>query len=223
LNELNKNNDLILDIFDPRIRLKGMIDLEAFIKEYDFAGCVVLLAGSREILPMEEEKLRKLGKLLAERSNHMTFRSGNADGADQFFTQGVGEVDKSRIEVFTPYATHKQGNRRGYNAFSLEEVDVVNEPTLVEQAKENKNTKYGVEQYVKGASKGKTVANGALILRSTLMVTGASNPFVQSANFAIFYVDKTSVKSGGTGHTIQVCKNLNVPHIDQDTWFSWLE
>lgn len=99
----------------------------------------------------------------------------------------------------------------------------MNEPTLVEQAKENKNTKYGVAQYVNGAKKGKTVANGALILRSTLMVTGASNPYVQAANFAIFYVDKTSVKARETGHTIQVCKHLNVPHIDQDTWFSWLD
>lgn len=37
----------------------------------------------------------------------MTFRSGNAEGADQLFTQGVGEVDKKRIELFTPHATHQ--------------------------------------------------------------------------------------------------------------------
>jgi hypothetical protein len=221
--ELNKNNHFILDIFDPINRLMSMIDLDAFIKEYDFTGCVVLLVGSREVDRMEQEKLRRLGKLLAERTKHMTFRSGNADGADQLFTQGVGEVDKNRIEVFTPYATHKQGNRRGYNAFSLEEVDVVNEPTLVEQAKENKKTKTGVDQYIKGAPNGREVANGALILRSTLMVTGASNSNVQPANFAIFYVDKTAVKPGGTGHTIHVCKNLNVQYIDQDTWFSWVD
>lgn len=32
----------------------------------------------------------------------------------------------------------KQGIRRGCNAFSLEKVHVVNEPTMLEQAKENK-------------------------------------------------------------------------------------
>jgi hypothetical protein len=56
---------------------------------------------------MEEEKLRKSGELLAERSKYMTFRSGNADGADQLLRKALEKLIKTRIELFTPHATHQ--------------------------------------------------------------------------------------------------------------------
>lgn len=37
--------------------------------------------------------------------------------------------------------------------------------------------------------------------------------------------DKTNsvvLLEGGTGHTINTCKELNVPVIDQIIWFGWL-
>jgi len=200
-----------------------MLDLDTFLQTYDRAGTVVVLAGSRKVAPEDQSKLRRLGKLLTERSQHITFRSGNADGADQFFTQGVGDIDSKRIEIFIPYSAHRPENRNGYNAFSLDQVDVVNEPTLVEQAMENTGTRYGVQQVVNGAPPSMQRSYGELILRSTLMVTGADNPPVKPANFAIFYVDRKAKKPGGTGHTKHVCENMNVEHIDQDVWFSWLK
>jgi hypothetical protein len=220
---LNKNNHLILDIFDLFYRWAIMIDLDTFLKTYDRVGNIVLLAGSRKVAAEDEIKLRKLGNLLTERSQFITFRSGNAEGADQFFTLGVGDIDPKRIEIFIPYPTHRPENRVGYDAFSLDQVDVVNEPTLIEQAMENRGTRYGVQQVVKGAHQSAQRAYGELILRSTLMVTGAQHPPVKPANFAIFYVDRTSKKPGGTGHTMQVCENMNVVHVDQDIWISWLE
>jgi hypothetical protein len=53
------------------------------------------------------------------------------------------------------------------------------------------------------------------------MVTGSQQ--LKPANFAIFYKDFSSDKPGGTGHTIKVCEQMFVEHIDQGTWFSWLD
>lgn len=58
--------------------------LQDFIEKYDFQGSIVLLEGKRDVRPDDEEKLRNIGKILASRTNHIVFRSGNADGSDGF-------------------------------------------------------------------------------------------------------------------------------------------
>jgi len=45
---------------------------------------------------------------------------------------------------------------------------------------------------------------------------------VQPSSFGIFYDDLSDMMSGGTGHTINVCKVNNIPFIDQHTWLNWL-
>ncbi|MFN5633205.1 MAG: hypothetical protein ACK49D_00895 [Flavobacteriia bacterium] len=198
-----------------------MLDLDAFLEKYDVAGSIILLAGSRKVAPDDREKLRNLGRLLAKRSKELIFRSGNANGSDTFFVEGVGDVDRSRVEIILPYPTHQPQNRVGYDSLSIDQVDVLNEPTLLEQAKMHSGARYGIEQYLGGQTNGDKIATAKLILRSTLMVTGAEK--VKPANFAIFYVDKTTTKPGGTGHTIRVCEQMHVDYLDQDTWFSWLD
>jgi hypothetical protein len=39
------------------------------------------------------------------------FSSGNADGADTAFSQGVMDVAPERMEIIAPYATHRQKHR----------------------------------------------------------------------------------------------------------------
>lgn len=201
--------------------MSGMLDLDAFLEKYDIAGGVVLLAGSRKVAHEDQKKLRKLGSLLARRSKELIFRSGNANGSDTLFIEGVGEVAPARVEIILPYPTHQPQNRVGYDSFSLDQVDVLNEPTLLEQAKMHAGARFGIEQYLGGQTNGDKIATAKLILRSTLMVTGAEN--VKPANFAFFYVDKTATKPGGTGHTMRVCEQMHVEYLDQNTWFSWLD
>ena len=198
-----------------------MLDLDTFLETYDIAGSIVLLAGSRNVAPMDQQKLRDLGKLLAKRSKQIVFRSGNADGADSFFIHGVGEVDPSRIEIIVPDPKHRPKNRVAYASFSLDQVDLLQEPNLVEQAKRTTGARYGIERYLGGETSGGKIVSAKYILRSTLMVTGSQQ--LNPANFAIFYIDFSSDKLGGTGHTIKVCEQMNVEHIDQCTWFSWLD
>ena len=64
-----------------------------FIEQYDKDSCIVLLEGKRNILDTDKEKLTTLGKLLAINTQKMTFRSGNADGADYYFSLGVASVN----------------------------------------------------------------------------------------------------------------------------------
>lgn len=73
------------------------MNLTEFIEKYDFKGSIVLLEGKRDVLPEDEAQLIALGKLLTERTQHILFRSGNASGADEFFSKGVAAVNSARL------------------------------------------------------------------------------------------------------------------------------
>jgi hypothetical protein len=77
-----------------------------FIEKFDQPGSIDLLEGKRIVKPDDEDKLILVGKMLAENSKHITFRSGNAKGADELFSKGVCSVDASRLEVITPFTDH---------------------------------------------------------------------------------------------------------------------
>ncbi|MBK8701150.1 MAG: hypothetical protein IPN29_17075 [Saprospiraceae bacterium] len=67
--------------------------LSTFLSQYDTPGSIGLLEGKRNVLEADKEKLVSLGKLITLKSRHITFRSGNAGGADEYFSAGVAEVD----------------------------------------------------------------------------------------------------------------------------------
>ena len=48
-------------------------------------------------------------------------------------------------------------------------------------------------------------------MRDTLKVSGAEEPELNKAVFGIFYVNPADPLKGGTGHTIRVCRTLDVP------------
>jgi hypothetical protein len=70
-----------------------------FIKQFDKDNSIVLLEGKRNVLDVDKEKLIALGKLLASKTVKMIFRSGNAIGSDQFFSEGVASIDNKRLQV----------------------------------------------------------------------------------------------------------------------------
>ena len=81
---------------------------EEFLGQYDHEGAVILLEGKREIPEKEKDKLVALGRLLALKTSRMTFRSGNAPGADYLFSLGTVEVTKERLQVIVPYSEHRK-------------------------------------------------------------------------------------------------------------------
>lgn len=193
--------------------------LKEFIKQFDNENAIVLLEGKRNVLVEDQEKLFALGKLLASRTEKMTFRSGNADGADQFFSDGVTSVNHKRLQVITPYSGHRKKTNNAYKTFSLDDIDMVAEPEVVYQSKSNKKMEKLIDQFVAG-DKNRFSIKAAYIIRDTIKAIGteAINP----ATFGIFYDDLNNRMAGGTGHTMKICEQNNIPIIDQGVWFNWL-
>jgi len=193
--------------------------LETFIRLYDQTDAVVLLEGKRDVLEADKAKLIALGQLLASRTRQMIFRSGNADGADQFFSEGVSSVDAKRLQVITPYTGHRQKTNLAYETFNLDDINIAAEPEVVYQSKGNKKMEKLIDQYVSG-DKNQYSIKAAYIIRDTIKAIGTDQ--IKPASFGIFYDDLAQPKSGGTGHTMKVCEQNNIPVIDQEVWFKWL-
>jgi hypothetical protein len=193
--------------------------LNEFIEQFDTDDSIVLLEGKREVLPSETNSLFQLGKILAAKTGKIKFRSGNALGADYYFSMGVVSVDSTRLEVITPYAKHRQKTNVACETIALDDINIAAEPEVIYQSKANKKTEKLIDLYVSG-HKDKYTIKAAYILRDTIKVLGADH--IKPANFGIFYDDLNKPKTGGTGHTMSVCERQGIPVIDQKTWFQWL-
>jgi hypothetical protein len=194
--------------------------LNEFINRYDTDDAIVLLEGKRHVLEADEAKLRALGTLLASRTSKILFRSGNAEGADQFFSEGVAAVDRQRLQVITPYAQHRKKSNQAYETISLEQIDIANEPEVFFHSKGNKKTEKLVDRFVAGEKNQYTI-KAAYIIRDTVKALGTRE--IKPATFGIFYDDLNDPKTGGTGHTMNVCEKNGIPVVDQRVWFGWLE
>lgn len=194
--------------------------LNEFIEQHDFEGAVVLLEGKREVAEEDQQKLFELGKLLASKTSKMIFRSGNAKGSDQFFSDGVAEVDNIRLQVITPYDNHRKKTNRAYETISMDNINLATEPDLIYQSKANKKMEKLIDQYAAG-DRGPYSIKAAYIIRDTVKAIGTET--IPPATFGIFYDDLKQPKSGGTGHTMQICEQNGIPIIDQSVWMKWLE
>lgn len=190
-----------------------------FIEKYDVPGSLILLEGKRKVREQDMEKLTAIGMLLASRSTHMIFRSGNAGGSDELFAAGVSSVNSNRMEVVTPYTGHRSVANKSYKTFALDSLNLAAEPEVVRYSKTNKKTEHLIGKYVAG-ERDRFAIKAAYIIRDTIKVIGASG--ISRASFGIFYDDLSDPRSGGTGHTMNVCTLNKVPFVDQRTWFQWL-
>jgi len=190
-----------------------------FISKFDFDNSVVLLEGKRNVLEADKEKLTALGKLLAQKTEKIIFRSGNADGSDLYFSNGVTSVDNKRLQVITPYSDHRKKTNQAYDTISLDDIDIASAPDVIFQSKSNKKTEKLIDKFVSG-DKDRFTIKAAYIIRDTIKVIGTET--IKPATFGIFYDDLSNPLTGGTGHTMHVCKQNNIPYINQEVWFKWL-
>ena len=196
------------------------MELAGFLEKYDREGMVVLLEGKRSVFKEDESRLIALGTRVATRSAFIVFRSGNASGADAFFSQGVSAVDLARLQVVVPYSGHRNAGNVAGHTFSLDGIDLAREPEVVYESRQHAKTKALVDRYVAG-DRDRYAVKAAYILRDTVKVLGAAG--ISPAGFAFFYDDLHAPESGGTGHTMQVCRRNNVPFVDQRVWFDWVK
>jgi hypothetical protein len=149
----------------------------------------------------------------------MTFRSGNAEGSDQLFSDGVTEADNKRLQVIIPYSGHRQKTNKAYETISLDKIKIAAEPELVYQSKSNKKMEKLIDQFISG-DKNRFTIKAAYIIRDTIKAIGTDE--IKPASFGIFYDDLDNPMAGGTGHTMKICEQNNIPLIDQKIWFKWL-
>lgn len=194
--------------------------LNEFIDKYDRESSIILLEGKRSVLENDQQKLVALGQLLASRTSKMIFRSGNAPGSDQLFSEGVSAIDDERLQVITPYTDHRKKTNKAYQTISLDDLNIANEPEVIYGSKGNKKMGKLIDQLMAG-KKNRNSIKAAYILRDTVKVIGTKT--VQPCTFSIFYDDLKNPQEGGTGHTMNVCEENDVPFIDQRSWFDWLE
>ncbi len=191
-----------------------------FLSIYDHPGTIILLEGKRKVIPEDESFLISLGEKLCREMKHARFRSGNASGSDELFARGVSKADPSRMEVIVPYTGHRSKTNHGYATHALDEINLAAEPEVTYQTKINKKNAKFIDDFVAGENNRITI-KAAYLLRDTIKVTGTRSG-ISKATFAIFYDDLQNPVQGGTGHTIMVCRNNDVPFVDQTVWKSWI-
>jgi hypothetical protein len=183
------------------------------------AAPVILLEGRRSIPPTEAMQAARVARFLAEQFPHARFRSGNAEGSDAAFSEGVALVDPQRLEVVTPYPGHRKKARvSGASYASPEDMDRLREPDLLAQTVQaTPANRRLIETFGKPGASG---AKAAYLVRDTLKVVGIEGRLSQPAA-ALFWVDLKDPAAGGTGHTIRVCQQLGVPVVFQNEWANW--
>jgi hypothetical protein len=181
---------------------------------------VVLLEGRRAIPVNDASAARHIASHLARTFPELRFRSGNAEGSDYAFSEGVASVDPSRLQIVAPYSSHRRGFRFSEAVYdSPESLTGLMEDEIAYKTGTASPKNRGL--ILKRGQKGALAAKAAYLLRDTMKVTGHSEAFPQPV-CALFYVSLDDPLAGGTGHTIRVCQQEGVPYAFQDTWREWI-
>ena len=196
------------------------MNLVNFLLTHDHPNSIILLEGKRKVLPEDAPLLVALGELLCRKMKHATFRSGNAPGSDELFAQGVSKIDPKRMEVILPYSGHRKKSNYGYETHALDEITLASEPEVTYHTKSTPGKARLVDEFIAGNSNSLTIKS-AYLLRDTVKVIGTRSG-IPKATFALFYDDLKNPGKGGTGHTMAVCRNNQVPFVNQEVWMRWL-
>jgi hypothetical protein len=189
-----------------------------FIQRYNQPLKTILLIGKRKIKEGDDQLILQMGKWLGQNLPLASFRSGNAAGADELFVQGLLTQNSLDLKIFTPYEGHKKIPSRSQYYQPLEHASIVEEPQIVRYSNSKKNGQL-ISAYLIG-EKHKESIKGAYLVRDCWMVLGDRNH--PRASIALVYDDLSNPNKGGTGFTLQVCGENNIPIIKQNTWVEWL-
>jgi hypothetical protein len=181
---------------------------------------VILVEGTRELPEEDAGKLTAFARWMAETYPQAVFRTGNADGADTAFANGVAQVDPTRIEYVLPYSGHRKKTLES----GATQIDV-SKLTAVAEERAVYHTKQASPEY--GGMMARRIqipqlrAKARYILRDTVKVIGSDEADVAPATVGVFYVNVKDPMKGGTGHTIRVCQKHGVPVVYQAQWMAW--
>ncbi len=179
----------------------------------------VLLEGRRRIPADVAVQAEALARALAVRFPRLRFRSGNATGTDEAFSNGIASTAPGRLHVVSPYSSHRKAQRVGGAMFtSPETLSFTQDTEMAFKTKLASPKSKGLID--KRSQKGALAAKAAYLIRDTMKVTGCSADFPKAV-CALFFVELNNPLAGGTGHTIRVCQQEGVPYAFQDSWLQW--
>lgn len=183
-------------------------------------SAVILLEGRRGISEAEALAARDFGEFLARRFPALRFRSGNAEGADQAFSDGVAKVDARRLQIVAPYASHRKKNRNPAVVYSS--PDDLSPEQVEEFIKKTAAASPKIARLLNRWKDGGALAvKATYLLRDSMKVLGHSEEFPKPI-CGIFFTDPSDPMAGGTGHTIRVCQQESVPVLFQTDWLKWM-
>jgi hypothetical protein len=178
--------------------------------------------GVRDLPEPDRAIVVACGVWLAVTFPHAVFRTGNADGTDTAFAEGIVQVDSTRLQYVLPYAGHKKKNIASGASFCA--------MTEMSEAVEEQAAQAAV-----AASPGcaammnnrmwipSLAAKARYLLRDTVKVIGSQGHGLAPADAGLFFVNSVDPMKGGTGHTMRVCGIFGVPVVTQSLWRQWLD
>lgn len=183
---------------------------------------VILLEGTRRVPIVELPLLSRFARLLAEALPYAIFRSGNAEGSDDAFAQGVAGVDARRLQLVLP--TSDMGRKRRPTdavCHALNELPSSEKEPLTKacSAASPENSRL-FDLYLRGITGTPAYSKSLYLIRDGLKVLGSPGLGLAPASVAIFFIDESNPAAGGTGHTIRLCQQLGVPVLTQRDWLA---
>lgn len=201
-------------LFGRLFHFQMAMKTEEQILEYvsSLGEAVILLEGTRNLPKGKAPELTRFARILAGDCPQARFRSGNATGTDQAFAEGVASVDASRLEIVLPYTNMRRKSiPTGASVFSLENVPPSEETELAAPTlKASPKVEWLLDHWFETRKRGRLTARAVYLLRDALKVVGSPKLGLAPADCGIFYTDPASPASGGTGHTIRLCRQNGV-------------
>ena len=180
---------------------------------------VILLEGTRTLRGEAEPSVEAFAAQLARRFPHAVFRSGNAPGSDQAFARGVASVDVGRLELVLPYERHRLSERpAGARALALEDIE--------DQGDLSKLTLVAspiYERLFASRAINASAAKVRYLLRDTLKIVGEPSAGFAPAVAGLFWINPAKPDTGGTAHTMRVCRTWQMPLWTQKEWANWFQ
>jgi len=187
----------------------------------DTTSPIILLEGRRNIPADMADQAAQVAEWLANSYPHARFRSGNATGSDEAFSQGVIQSDPTRLEIFAPSKTHRAKHRHPEVTY-LSPAELTEEETEHLAELTNRATPKNANLINRRHLYNNLKAKANYLLRDTLKAIGSQRLGYERPTLALFYVDPADPMDGGTGHTIRVCQNEQIPVLTQHHWSQWV-
>ncbi len=181
---------------------------------------VLLLEGTRNLPDHHRQTLTTMGRRLARTFPNTTFRSGNAPGADEAFALGAAAVPGSRLELILPTPGMGRARRPATaTCFSLHDLPDSERRHLAEAStRATPDCHRLFDLFLNGPTGNPAHSKSLYLVRDALKVLGSPGLGRPPATAALFYIDPATPTGGGTGHTIRLCQQNQIPVFTQEEW-----